>query len=349
MMDVEHYLNTLIEQAAMSRTAGPVPGSEERRQELSAAFSRLIGEFPADGELQTRLLEITECEGYVREHIEIATVEGLCMSMYILVPEQQAADPVPAVIALHGHGYGNREIVGLEPDGSERVGNPGLHKNFAVSLVREGYVVAAPELIGFGGRRLAEDKGEGPGRSSCFRLAAHLLMTGRTLPGLRVRETSRVVDYLESRAGVDADRIAIMGISGGGLVAGFTAALDARIRCAVVSGYANLFEDSILARNHCLDNYIPGILQEAELPELLGLIVPRGLFLESGEMDRVFPRESAVKAFGELQSLYAAAGAPNAVLCDYFQGGHEINGAPAFAWLRSQLTADPTGTIGGET
>ncbi|WP_461671304.1 acyl-CoA thioester hydrolase/BAAT C-terminal domain-containing protein, partial [Mycobacterium tuberculosis] len=135
-----------------------------------------------------------------------------------------------------------------------------------MALAMEGFIVAAPELIGFGDRRLEEDKAAAPAKSSCTLLAAHLLMTGRTIAGLRVHETKRVVDYLLERPEVEPGSIGIMGISGGGLVAGFTAALDERITCAVVSGYASLFASSILDRNHCLDNYIPGVLLEAELP-----------------------------------------------------------------------------------
>lgn len=149
--------------------------------------------------------------------------------------------------------------------------------------MKQGFVVAAPEVLGFGDRRLAEDLKSGePGRNSCFRLSAALLMTGQTMAGCRIYETMRALDYLQQRDEVDGERIGIMGISGGGLVAGFTAALDERISSAVVSGYANTFQDSILTRNHCLDNYIPGILLEAEMPDLLGLIAPRGLFLEAG-------------------------------------------------------------------
>jgi alpha-beta hydrolase superfamily lysophospholipase len=260
------------------------------------------------------------------------------MAVYALIPDQLPEGPVPAVIACHGHGYGSREIVGLEADGSNRVGDPGLHKDFAVALAKAGFIVAAPELIGFGDRRLEEDKEAAPGKSSCSLLAAHLLMIGRTVAGLRVRETMRVVDYLLERPEVDSGNIGIMGISGGGLVAGFTAALDERITCAVVSGYASLFESSILDRNHCLDNYIPGVLLEAELPELLALIAPRGLFIESGSEDRVFPREPAVQAFKELQAKYDSAGAADALGIHYFEGGHEIHGAPAYDWLRKRLT-----------
>lgn len=347
-MDIERYLSSLTEQAAerrrFARGDGADPADREgRRSRLRESFSQLLGEFPAEEQpSEPRLLERKECDGYIRERVEFATVEGLRMPTYVLTPRRPDSVPAAAVIALHGHGYGSREIVGLEPDGSERAGHPGLHMDFAISLAREGFVVFAPELIGFGDRRLEEDKREKPGQNSCFRLAAHLLLTGRTLAGLRVRETMRAVDYARSLPSVDPNRIAVMGISGGGLVAGFAAALDERIRCAVVSGYASLFAESILARNHCLDNYIPGILLEAEMPELLGLIAPRALFLESGDADRVFPREAAEKAYEELRGIYAEAGTPDALGADFFAGGHEIHGEPAFAWLRERLEAPPT-------
>ncbi|MDI4647914.1 dienelactone hydrolase family protein [Cohnella hashimotonis] len=339
-MKLEHYLDTLKHQAAEKREARGLPITDEARGKLIETFGRLLGAFPETGDdPQPQLLERVACDGYTRELVEIGTVEGLRMRVYVLVPTgaDSEAAKLPAVIALHGHGYGAREIVGLEPDGSERAGAAGLHKDFAVSLARQGFVAIAPELAGFGDRRLNEDIAQGPGQSSCFRLAVHLFMTGRTLAGLRVRETKSAIDYAQSRAEVDPSRIGIMGISGGGLVAGFAAALDPRICCAVVSGYASLFEESILDRNHCLDNYIPGLLPEAEMPDLLGLIAPRGLFLESGDTDRVFPREPALKAYEQLKRLYGEAGATEAVQADFFEGGHEIHGEPAYAWLRKQL------------
>jgi acetyl esterase/lipase len=217
-MKLEAYLHSLIERSTIGRLSRHATGTEERRRaELAAEFRRLLGDYPAQhaGALEPRLLERAQCEGYTRERVEIATLDGLRMAMYVLVPDRAATQPAPAVIACHGHGYGSREIVGLEPDGAERAYNPGLHKDFAVALVREGFVVVAPELIGFGDRRLEEDKEEAPGKSSCFRLAASLLLTGKTLAGMRVYETSRAIDYLQGRSEADPGRIAIMGISGG--------------------------------------------------------------------------------------------------------------------------------------
>ena len=57
----------------------------------------------------------------------------------------------------------------------------------------------------------------------------------------------------------------------------------------MVSGYLNTFRDSIGSLAHCIDNYVPGILNWAEMHDIAGLIAPRPLFVESGEKDNIFP------------------------------------------------------------
>lgn len=117
----------------------------------------------------------------------------------------------------------------------------------------------------------------------------------------------------------------------------FTAALDERFRATVVSGYANTFQGSILDRNHCLDNYVPGILREAELPDLIGLIVPRPLFIEAGSDDQVFPIHAAREAYTRLTHIYEQAGASESLDADFFTGAHEISGVKAYDWLDQVL------------
>lgn len=352
---LENWIRTLSESVPRrSEWQADIPFDQWHTQ-LSQRFRQRLGEFPSEpADLNPLLLERTQCDGYIRERIEITTYEGLRMPLYLLIPDQalpnsnaqkgshdpDSPDPRPVVLAIHGHGCGSREIVGLHPDGSARKSQSGLHKDFALSLVRQGFVVVAPELLGFGDRRLAEDlalAAEDPGKNSCFRLSSALLMAGQTMAGYRIYETMRALDYVQTRREADSGRVGIMGISGGGLVAGFTAALDPRIACAVVSGYTNTFAASILSRNHCLDNYIPGILLEAEMPDLLGLIAPRGLFVEAGANDHLFGPAGVREALDRLQVLFQASGRPNGIEADLFEGGHEIHGNPAFAWLNRQL------------
>lgn len=339
MQDIDNYLYQQTSLRGRSSYDADQDFTAWSRQ-LRHRVQERLGGFPTEAaELQPVLLERTSCEGYIRERIEITTYEGLRMPVYLLIPEDVSATDVkrPAVVACHGHGYGSREICGMEPDGSPRAGEPGLHKDFAVALVKRGYVVAAPELLGFGDRRLEEDREAPPGASSCTKIAAHLLMIGQTLAGHRVYETTRVLDYVSTRPEVDSERIGSMGISGGGLVTAFTSALDERCKAVVVCGYASTFHGSILDRNHCLDNYIPGILQEAELPDIIGLIAPRPLFLEIGSEDLVFPLHSAQEAHERLKMIYEHAGAGQTLDADYFDGGHEISGAKAYDWLEQVL------------
>ncbi len=58
---------------------------------------------------------------------------------------------------------------------------------------------------------------------------------------------------------------------------------------------ANTFKDSVMAMPHCIDNFVPGLLDIAELPDILGLIAPRPLLIESGTKDPIFPIVAAKK------------------------------------------------------
>src|ERR1041385_360733 len=100
-----------------------------------------------------------------------------------------------------------------------------------------------------------------------------------------------------------------MGISGGGTVTVFSTALEPRIRAALVSGYLNTFKDSVGSLAHCIDNYVPGILNYAEMHDIAGLIAPRPLFVESGEKDNISPIKASIASFNEVQKIYGVFGA----------------------------------------
>jgi dienelactone hydrolase len=313
--------------------------ANERRPMLKTALREAIGSFEANPSVVPKLLESVQCDGYRRERVELSATPGLAFAAYVLIPDH-AEGPLPGVLALHGHGYGSREIVGLLPDGSPDDAVPGIHQHFALQLVKRGMAVIAPDVIGFGERRLQADLIEDPqAGSSCYRLSTQLMMLGKTLTGLRVTEALKAFHYLASRPEVDAERIGAMGFSGGGLIAYVAAVMEARIKATVLTGFANTFKDSIFAVHHCIDNYTPGLLQYAELPELIGLIAPRPLFLESGERDPIFPVAGFRKAADAIKEIYESVDADESFDTDIFPGAHEISGRRSYDWLREALAA----------
>lgn len=335
MWNPDRYLRTMMEQnkPELAFKASSMEEMQNWQHRLRDRFVKLLGGFPdEDAALKPVLLESANCGDYIRHRVEIGTYEGLRMPCYLLVPSNADAQPRPAVIALHGHGTGgSKSPVGLNPDVTDNADNPDYHNNFALSLVREGYITLVPELLGFGERKLEADASED---HSCHRISTLLLAMGRTMAGARVYETLRCIDYLQSLPEVDGNRIGCMGISGGGLVAAYASAIDQRLRVSVVSGFFNTFEASILSIRHCVDNYVPGLSALAEMPDLFGLIAPRPLLLESGIRDHIFPIEAVKASYPLLEKMYATAGAPGNLDIDMFDRGHEISGAKAYEWFK---------------
>ncbi|MBP1963603.1 dienelactone hydrolase family protein [Paenibacillus aceris] len=330
------------EQKRQAQQGQETADQTRERLKQGLAGSLQIGMLEED-ELRPVLLERVEWEDHIRERIEFGTVLGFRVPAYVLIPKGKKG-PSAAVLALHGHGYGSRQISGLLPDGSENTGEPDSHGNYALELVRRGFVVMVPEVIGFGDRRLVEDVKDGKvGNSSCQALASHLLLYGISLAGLRVQEAQRAIDYMLSREDVAAHSVGCFGFSGGALIASYAAALDERVKATVLCAFPNTFKGSIMHVRHCIDNYLPGALAYAELPELMGLIAPRPLFIASGKQDRIFPVATVEVAIQYLQDQYAEAGAAENLGFHLYEGKHEVNGTQAYPWLVEVMEKELSG------
>ena len=250
---------------------------------------------------------------------------------------------MPVAIAYAGHGYGVKDIVGLWEDGTERIEPDGYHKDFGVALCRRGFLVAAPEIAGFGERQtdysyLDTRLGQSA-PTTCHNAATYAFMLGKSLVGMRVRDGMRLLDFLATLPEADASRVAAMGISGGGMLTFYHTMLDTRIRAAVVSGYYSSFRDSILAMHHCTCNFVPGILDIGEMRDLVGLILPRPLLIEAGTRDPIFPIQVVRESVARAREVCAVLGGDPAkdVELDEFEGRHSISGRRAYDFLWENL------------
>ncbi len=309
------------------------------QKKLRAKVASLLGGFPAQRPaVKATILETREFAAYTREALVFESRPGLSVFGYLLKPKNTGAPP-PVAICIPGHGRGVDDIAGVNEKGGDRVKKAGYQFDFAVQAVEHGMAAFAIEPMGFGCRRGQEAKKKGLGQSSCQPAAGAALLFGETMIGWRVFDIMRSIDYLETRPDVDAKRIGCVGISGGGTVTLFGSAVDERIKAALVSGYLCSFLDSILSVAHCIDNYVPGILQWAEMSDVAGLIAPRPLFAESGDADNIFPLEATKKAFGEVKRIYDVFGAGAQCGHEVFAGPHEFHGRQGLPFLAKQLGA----------
>ena len=289
---------------------------------------------------QARRIEYVDKGGYSREKLLLEIGEQVTMPVYILLPKG-AGEPPPVVLALHGHGYGVKDIVGLWEDGAERDSPDGYHRDFAVELCRAGFAVAAPEISCFGERQsdfsYLDTRIGQPVPTTCEHTAALATHLGISVVGLRVFDGLRLVDYLETRDDLDASRLGAMGISGGGMHTFFSTCIDRRISACVVSGYFAGFRRSILAMHHCPCNFVHGLARFGEMADLAGLIAPRPMLVEAGSYDPIFPIGAVQAEVERARSVFGVFGENARIETDYFEGRHRISGRRAYDFLAGEL------------
>lgn len=307
--------------------------------ELRAKLTELLGGFPAEkSALHPVTLEVKEFPGYRREKVLFDSREGASVLAYLLLPKGQSKR-VPAVVCVPGHGRGVDDIVGIDDKGRERVDRAGYQHDFAVQMAQAGVAAVAIEPMGFGCRRDPANIARGLGHSSCQPVAGTALLLGQTMIGWRVYDVMRTIDLIATRPELDASRVGCMGISGGGTCTLFSAALEPRIRAALVSGYLNTFRDSVGSIAHCIDNYVPGILNWAEMYDIAGLIAPRPLFVESGRRDDIFPVQASIASFQKVSDIYKVFGAADRTEQEVFDEAHSFWGKKGIPFLVRHLTA----------
>ncbi|MEO6528550.1 MAG: alpha/beta hydrolase family protein, partial [Gemmatimonadaceae bacterium] len=234
-----------------------------------------IGGLPATrAPLAAEVLESKDMGSYTREKIVFDTRRNLSAIGYLLLPKG-ADRPLPAVVCVSGHGRGLPDILGMADDGTQRADrNAGYAKDYAVQCVEHGYATFAVEQLGIGLRRDEAARRVSASQDSCRPAATSAVLMGQTMAAWRAWDAMRAIDYLATRSEVDASRVATLGASGGGTTSLLTAALDPRVKVAVVSAYFNTFRDSIVSISHCPDNYVPGLLQDMEMYDIAGLVAP---------------------------------------------------------------------------
>lgn len=198
---------------------------EARNRFVRRKIVEMTGGFPPQNPLGAKTVKVIERPGYRVENVMFQSRPDFWVTGNLYVPTS-GGGRFPAIVSPCGH-YPQARML------------PQYQRAY-LSLVHNGFIVLAYDPIGQGERRQywnpetdVTDISGGPTYEHS--LPGQLLfLWGESLTAYMIWDGMRAIDYLLERPEVDPAKIGCTGHSGGGTLTKFIAALDERVKCAVI-------------------------------------------------------------------------------------------------------------------
>lgn len=298
----------------------------------------LLGKFPEKVDPEVEVQYSEEDEGLIRERVIFNSEQFMSIPCIVLYPKNMKKDRSnPAILCVHGHGpYGKDPIAGVRASRDMENAISASNYNYGEQMSRAGFLTLCPDLRGFGERKDPYDPI--PGRDPCnVNFIKGALFAAYPL-ALNIWDMMCCIDYLQKRVEVDPERIGMMGLSQGGTITTFTAAVDRRIKAADIIAYVNPWaEFGIKHGNFCGSQIVPGIYNYFDTYDIAGLIAPRPLLMEMGIFDPCFNYQDLHKGYKETKKIYKAAGVEDRLFADVQPITHAFAGNKAFEFFKTYL------------
>jgi dienelactone hydrolase len=305
--------------------------------EFIAQLRSLLGPQRPPEKWKTVVQSATDLDDHRREELLLTADGHPPLPMYLLVPRGKSDQKRAGILALHGHGaHGHHPVAGRDDLPGVAASIKSANYDYGRQLARRGYVVAVPCFTPFGDRLGSRDAlGK---QDACGDTFIRLQMLGKLLIAENLRDSLWALDVLARHEQVDEARLGCVGLSYGGRMTMLTAAVEPRIKVAVVSGALNLMQERVSKPYGCGAQIIPGLLKYGDNPEISSLIAPRHCLWEVGNRDGLIAPKEAEAFLGRLRRAYQALGAEERLQVDRFDGGHEWHGTVANTLLEKVLS-----------
>jgi cephalosporin-C deacetylase-like acetyl esterase len=245
---------------------------------------------PPKTPLQARVTGVIERPTHRIEKIVFQSMPGLYVTGNLYLPKN-VSGRLPTVLYVCGHSP--------SPHGAK------IHyQHHGVWFARNGYAALLIDTVEYG-----ELAGVHHGLHDLGMW--YWLSLGFTPAGPEVWNAIRAIDYLQTRKEVDPDRIALTGMSGGGAVTWYTAAVEDRVKVAApVCGTWTVEHQVLLdhVRGNCDCIFFHNTFQ-GDLLTAAALVAPRPLKIISAMRDVVFPPAGYLEVFRRLEPIYGWYGA----------------------------------------
>jgi dienelactone hydrolase len=288
---------------------------EERR----AFFIRRIGAFPERASLNARVTGQLRGEGYRIEKVMIESRPRHTITGNLYLPASKG--PHPAILIPCGHSHNGKAS--------------GQYQRAAILFARNGMAALCYDPVGQGERYQAIDRtgGNTHFQDMPYKLAVphpavrHLCTTEHTLMGTgsillgenvaqyRIWDGMRAIDYLQSRADIQANKIGCTGNSGGGTLTSYLMALDDRIKAASPGSYLTTFQKLIEVKGpqDAEQNIFGQIAFGMGASDYLIMRAPVPILICASTRDSTFHIDGARKVFEQANRFYSHLGFPERV------------------------------------
>jgi len=312
------------------------------RQQVAQSLARVAGPplpMAPDFHAQTRFIE--HHAAYDLYEVVLESVPGVEVAGYLLVPPTtQQGQPAPAIICQHGLGGRPEALVGI----NDRLeGNQWVYDRFAQRLAERGYVTFVP-FMNWGWPLVA----------SRDQLVKHAYALGFAPNRFEVAQLHAVVNFLQSRPEVLAERIAFYGLSYGGHASLWLCAHEPRVAAVVTAGHFNEWQTKLLnpelspplvkptayvTVDEGYDMFNYNVLNELGHAELATRFAPRPQMIENGLQDSVTPTAWVDREFARTQAVFDWLAASDQIVLEHFNGPHRVWAEGSFAFLERHLRA----------
>lgn len=240
---------------------------------------------------EVRTTLVATWDDYEVHTVHVDVLPGLWVPGVLYVPADVPVGGAPAMLMLNGHSDENHQ------DDIQRR---------AINLAKRGIVVLQLEWFG---------QGQLSSGSNSHHVLNRLELCGTHALAPMVLTLLHALDVLAADERVDASRLGVAGLSGGGWQTLWLAALDERVRFAnPVAGFAAWDERAALIQAMGDSEQTPSDLYTtADYTDLVRLVAPRSLLLTYNTEDQYFPADPCLGELEGARGHFERLGAPHAL------------------------------------
>ncbi len=301
------YLKKAVEKIEARFMDGAKTADEwaEKRGGLKKQYLSMLGVEREKTALNAKITGTVKRGPVTIDLLHFQSLPGLYVTGNLYRPTE-AKGKLPAILYVCGH------------SGKGRDGNKTAFQDHGMWFARNGYVCLVIDTLQLGEIPSVH---HGTYREGKW----HWHSRGYTPAGVEAWNGIRAIDYLVSRKDVDADRISVTGISGGGAVTLWIAAADERVKVAVpVSGMSDLrsYVTDKVIEGHC-DCMFMANLYGWEWTTIAAMVAPRPMLFANSDNDRIFPMDGNRRISERLRKCYTMLGKPENFADFVSKGGHD--------------------------